>query len=65
MTAGLSSSDFFIPGSLINVEITPDPVTRGLPEIAVAMFARSQVLDATPSENLEVKKEFPLQCLEP
>ncbi len=44
-TAGLSQSDFFIPGSLLRIDVDPsDPVTYGMPEKAIAFFVRSQVI---------------------
>ena len=45
---GVESQDFFIPGSLIKVDVDPeDPMAFGMPDSAVAMFARSQVLEVT------------------
>ncbi len=47
--AGLSSQDFFIPGSLLNVEVdTSNPLAAGMPPKAVAFFVRSQVLNVDP-----------------
>jgi hypothetical protein len=45
---GVDDQDFFIPGSLIRVEVDPDvPMGWGMPEQATAMFARSQTLEVT------------------
>ncbi|MGI9629191.1 MAG: M14 family zinc carboxypeptidase [Longimicrobiales bacterium] len=45
---GLASQEFFVPGSLIRVDVdNSDPLAYGMPDEAVAMFARSQVLDVT------------------
>lgn len=45
---GVESDEFFIPGSLIRVDIDPDdPMAFGMPDSAVALFARSQVLEVT------------------
>jgi hypothetical protein len=44
--AGLPTQEFFIPGSLLRVDLDPDDVLAwGMPREAVAMFARSQVLE--------------------
>ena len=44
----LESQEFFIPGSLIKVSVDPtDPMAYGMPDSAVALFARSQVLETT------------------
>ncbi|MDX1393031.1 MAG: M14 family metallopeptidase [Gemmatimonadota bacterium] len=46
--AGLPSEEFFIPGSLIRLEVDPShPLSWGMPDSAVALFARSQVLERT------------------
>jgi hypothetical protein len=45
-TTGLGTQEFFIPGSLIRVDLDPeDALAWGMPREAVAMFARSQVLE--------------------
>jgi hypothetical protein len=45
----LASSDFFIPGSLLRIDVDPaDPLGYGMPTQAVAMFAGSQVLQVVP-----------------
>ncbi len=42
----VASQDFFVPGSLIKVDLDPsNPLAFGMPDTAVAMFARSQVLE--------------------
>ena len=44
----VASQDFFIPGSLIKVDVDAShPLGYGMPDTAVAMFARSQVLEVT------------------
>ena len=46
---GLEAQDFFIPGSLIRVDVdNTDPLAHGMPGEAVALFARSQVLQVVP-----------------
>ncbi len=45
---GVTSQDFFIPGSLIRLKIDPThPLAYGMPDEAVTLFARSQVLERT------------------
>ena len=45
---GLSSQEFFIPGSVIRLDVDPShPLAYGMGEQAVALFARSQVLEHT------------------
>ncbi|MFV1987716.1 MAG: M14 metallopeptidase family protein [Gemmatimonadota bacterium] len=45
------SQDFFIPGSIIRLEVNPEhPLGYGMAEDAVALFARSQVLELTGGE---------------
>ena len=45
-TRGLSSSDFFLPGSIIRLDVDPThPIGYGMDSDAVALFARSQVLE--------------------
>lgn len=51
VTTGLSSSDFFIPGSLINIRLEPDPLTRGLAPDGVAFFVRSQALETVGTDS--------------
>jgi hypothetical protein len=47
---GVSDENFFIPGSLIRVSIDPsNPLSFGMPEQAVALFAGSQVLQVIPA----------------
>jgi hypothetical protein len=47
---GLSDEEFFIPGSLIRVEIDPsNPLAYGMARDAVALFSGSQVLQAIPA----------------
>ncbi len=49
VTRGLDDQDFFIPGSLIRVDVdTDDPLGWGMPEQGTAMFAGSQTLEVTP-----------------
>ena len=46
--AGLPPEEFFIPGSLIRLDVDPShPLAWGMPDSAVALFARSQVLERT------------------
>ena len=45
-TRGLSSRDFFIPGSVIRLDVDPShPLGYGMDEEAMALFSRSQVLE--------------------
>jgi hypothetical protein len=45
---GLPSQDFFIPGSIIRLDVdVSDPLGWGMAPDAVALFARSQVLERT------------------
>jgi len=47
-TRGVSSQDFFLPGSIIRLDVNPDhPLAYGMDEEAVTLFARSQVLEST------------------
>ena len=47
-TRGLSSRDFFIPGSVIRLDVDPShPLGYGMDEEAMALFSRSQVLERT------------------
>ncbi len=47
-TRGLSSQEFFIPGSVIRLDVDPThPLAYGMGEKAAALFARSQVLERT------------------
>jgi len=47
-TRGVSSSDFFLPGSIIRLEVDPNhPLGYGMDPDAVTLFARSQVLEPT------------------
>lgn len=51
VVAGLEPSDFFVPGSLIRIDIDPsDPLGHGMPSDAMAFFVRSQVLETTTPE---------------
>ncbi len=46
VVAELESAEFFIPGSLIRLEVDAgDPLAYGMAEDAIAMFARSQVFE--------------------
>ena len=45
-TRGLSSQDFFIPGSVIRLDVDPaHPLGYGMNDEAMALFSRSQVLE--------------------
>lgn len=45
---GVSTQDFFLPGSIIRMQVDPaHPLGYGMPENAVTLFARSQVLEPT------------------
>ena len=47
-TRGLSSQEFFIPGSVIRLDVDPShPLAYGMDEEAMALFSRSQVLERT------------------
>ena len=47
-TRDVSSSDFFLPGSIIRLEVDPThPLGYGMASEAFALFARSQVLEPT------------------
>jgi hypothetical protein len=44
--AGLSESDFFVPGSLLRIAVDPsDPLAYGMPSEAAAFFINSPVLE--------------------
>ena len=46
--AGLASQDFFIPGSIIRLDVdATDPLGFGMADEAFTLFARSQVLEQT------------------
>jgi hypothetical protein len=46
--AGLSTQEFFLPGSIIQLEVDPEhPLGYGVEDDAVTLFARSQVLERT------------------
>ena len=45
---GRSSQEFFIPGSVIRIDVDPShPLGYGMDEAAMALFSRSQVLERT------------------
>jgi hypothetical protein len=45
---GVSSQEFFLPGSIIQLEVDPEhPLGYGVADDAVTLFARSQVLERT------------------
>ena len=45
---GRSSQEFFIPGSVIRLDVDPShPLAYGMDEAAMALFSRSQVLERT------------------
>jgi hypothetical protein len=49
VTAGLPTERFFIPGSLVRVDVeSTDPLAHGMRSDAIAMFARSQVMALEP-----------------
>jgi len=49
-TRGVSSQEFFLPGSIIRLEVDPThPLGYGMNAEAVTLFARSQVLEPTAS----------------
>ena len=52
---GAQSSDFFIPGSLIRLDLdTGDPLAYGMPDEGIAFFVRSQVFDAVDGRDADV-----------
>jgi hypothetical protein len=51
-TRGVSSQDFFLPGSIIRLEVdATHPLGYGMDADAVTLFARSQVLEPTMSRS--------------
>jgi hypothetical protein len=63
-TAGLSSSEFFIPGSLVRAKVDTDhPLAWGMPEEVAASFVRSRAFDVVElsrvREGGEEKTELP------
>ena len=49
LTSGRRSDEFFIPGSLIRIDIdSQDPLAYGMPDEGIAFFVRSQVFDVVP-----------------
>ena len=56
---GTQSSDFFIPGSLIRLDLdTADPLAYGMPEEGIAFFVRSQVFDAVDGRDVDVFSRY-------
>ncbi len=48
LVAGVESQDFFIPGSLLRLDVNvTDPLAWGMPDQAIAFFVRSQSLELT------------------
>jgi ribosomal protein S18 acetylase RimI-like enzyme len=46
--AGVQSQDFFIPGSLLHLDVDPEyPLAWGMPDRAIAFFVRSQAMELT------------------
>jgi hypothetical protein len=53
------SSDFFVPGSLIRLDLDPnDPLTYGMPTEGIAFFVSSQVFDAVERRDVEVFSRY-------
>ncbi len=53
------SSEFFIPGSLIRLDLdTADPLAYGMPEEGIAFFVRSQVFDAAERRDVDVFSHY-------
>ena len=56
---GAQSSDFFIPGSLIRLDLdTADPLAYGMPDDGIAFFVRSQVFDAVDRRDVDVFSRY-------
>ena len=56
---GTESSEFFIPGSLIRLDLdTDDPLAYGMPEEGIAFFVRSQVFDAVERRDVDVFSRY-------
>ena len=56
---GAESSEFFIPGSLIRLDLdTDDPLAYGMPEEGIAFFVRSQVFDAVERRDVDVFSRY-------
>jgi hypothetical protein len=49
LAAGKRPSEFYIPGSLLRIEIDPnDPLAYGMPSSGVSFFVNSQILEIVP-----------------
>jgi hypothetical protein len=62
----LPQADFFIPGTLLNIEVdATHPVAFGMPSSGIAFFVRSQVMavDDSASSTVETVARFPDQSV--
>ena len=56
---GAESNEFFIPGSLIRLDLdTDDRLAYGMPEEGIAFFVRSQVFDAVERRDVDVFSRY-------
>jgi hypothetical protein len=54
VTVGASNSTFYVPGTLLDLEVdTSHPVAHGMPERAAAFFARSPAFDLESDDDRE------------
>jgi hypothetical protein len=64
VTAGVSDTDFFVPGSLVRLRVDPNqPLAYGLPEELSAFLANSPAFALDPSLRERVVARYPEQNL--
>jgi hypothetical protein len=64
VTAGVNESDFYIPGSLLRLEVDPsNPIAYGMPREAAAFFINSPGFDVQPRDGIDVVARYPASNL--
>jgi hypothetical protein len=48
VTHGVTQDEFFCPGSIVKLELSPDPLTFGVPDETAAFFAFGSAFDLAP-----------------
>jgi hypothetical protein len=60
VTKGLSSKDFYIPGSILRTEIdTTNPIAKEMPKESIAWFEDSPAFEVTDTANAKIIARYP------
>jgi hypothetical protein len=60
VTAQVGDADFYVPGSILRIDVDPaSPVAYGMPREAAAFFINSPAFDVQPRDGIDVVARYP------